>query len=138
MSKSEIKAIAKKTATKAAKRAIKEVKENALKKDIAQAKAAKTDKPKTDKVITSRVVSTSITGLGMMPVKVYSTTYKGETFEHTDKKAVKQWRKEQKQVNKKPIDPIKFAARLENHVRKAIKVLGKDIATDTLNQALNA
>jgi len=136
MSKNEVKAIAKKQAKKTAAK----VAEKAAKaSETTPAKASKPAKKKAkSKAITSRIVNLKIKGLGVMPVAIYSTTYKEETFEHTDKKEVKAWRKERKQADKKPVDPEKLANRLTKQVTRAIKVLGEDTATDVLNNALNA
>jgi len=139
MSKTEVKAIAKKQAKKtAAKVAAKAAKAATAATEPAKVEDKPTKKKAKSKAISSRVVNLQIKGLGVMPVAIYSTTYKDETFEHTDKKEVKAWRKERKQADKKPVDPEKFAARLERHVKRAIKVLGEDTATDVLNDALNA
>lgn len=119
--KKEIKTIAKKTAKKVAEKAL--------------STPPKTKKARTKtKTISTRVETVKIKGLGFMPVTIYTTSIGDESFSHTDKKAVKEWRKDNKAV--KNLDPATIVTRLEKAVKRAAKHLGDDLAADTCNHAL--
>ena len=138
----EAKKTAKKTAKKAAtKAALKQVKESKLSNEIKVAKMKQEKQETTEptvkvKTIGKRVIKQELPVLGEMPITVYFTTYNELLFEHTDKKAVKAWRKEQKQVNRKPVDPDKLAARLQRHITKAVSILGDELTQSVVSEAM--
>ena len=123
----QVKAQAKKTAAKTAAKILDDhkVKEEANKAS-----------PKKVKAIQSRLVELNVPKLGKMPVKIFSTTIKDETFEHTDKSEVKAWRKAHKVA--RTIDPAKIMARTERSVKRALKVLGEDKTTALLQRTIEA
>ena len=133
MTKKDVKKIAKQTAKKTAKKTATKIANGAKLETVQE----KTKKNRRAKQITKRTITKKIDGQDM-PITLYATTYKGESFEHTDKAAVKAWRKERKAADRKPVDPAVVIARLDRAIKRAVKVLGADLVVDTVNNALDS